>query len=98
MQSNSSSGGLDVYEVYMHPSSAAERLRLLQQLRKVIRKNAHSILVGDWNYVLIAEDRTKFDGGCIVPYEGRDVEFWKTIPVIFESFTNRTLHAETHMG
>ncbi len=87
-----------MYEVYMHPSSAAERLRLLQQLRKVIRKNAHSILVGDWNYVLIAEDRTKFDGGCIVPYEGRDVELWKNNFSDSESFINRTLHAETHMG
>ena len=57
-QGNHPQGALDIFVVYLDPGAdAATRCASLRIIRRYIRLNAHTIILGDFNFVECEQDR-----------------------------------------
>ena len=55
--SDSEFGSLDIFAVYLDPADPLEQIRVLQLIRKNTRSGAHTLILGDFNFVLQDLDR-----------------------------------------
>ncbi len=59
--SDSEFGALDIFGTYLDPSDQRAQVDALRVIRKHVRPGAHTLLAGDWNFVMQDLDRVNDD-------------------------------------
>ena len=84
--SDSAFGSLDFFVAYLDPADSNEQIRALGILRKHIRKGAHTLLAGDWNFVCIELDRVKSNLESGELYNKKQASEWAKLFPEFAEF------------
>ena len=79
-------GSLDVFVVYLDPASDLKRKAILDLIIKVQRKSAHTIIMGDFNFVIDQADRITSGALHTSSTRGRDCACWHAHFSSFKEF------------
>ena len=69
-------GSLDVFVCYLHTSDPESRRDTLKRIRTHVRPHAHTLLLGDMNFVLDDLDRINCDAQHMQARVGVDCDYW----------------------
>ena len=77
LQCDSLNGSLDFVALYLDSRTPTHRIRILHAVLPYIRKHAHTILIGDMNFVEQSGDRMDLDGSLSQLHSGSDTKFFQ---------------------